>query len=219
MELKQVFRRILLAILLTESAGLLPIGIASSRGVAKQRIRILRERKESNSFEDTDASSKGLVSSLTNIVNFFSFNNKKDDSEGPEAMETTANTPPKTPNELLERIRDDYRVRNYLWTGDIDLAAFDPKCRFTDPTLSFEGTDQFVKNLNNLVPIVDALVEPGGCKSDLLQIELNEEKGYVQSRWNMVGSLTGLPWSPMIDVVSITFCAHRRAWIQFNPIH
>lgn len=167
---------------------------------SKRRSATLKEKKESMSYDDTDASSKGLVSSMTNIVNLLSFN-KSDSNEEPE-ISTTTNPAPKTPNELLERIQDDYVVRNYLWTGDIDLAAFDPKCRFTDPTLSFEGTHQFVKNLSNLVPIVNALIEPGGCKSDLLNIELNEEKGYVQSRWNMVGRLTGLPWSPTIDVVS-----------------
>lgn len=153
------------------------------------------------SYDETDSSSKGLVSSLTNLVNFFSFNTIESGKDS-GITEDRANPPPQTPNELLERIRDDYVVNNYLWTGNIDLAAFDPNCRFTDPTLSFEGTAQFVKNLNNLVPIVDALIEPGGCKSDLIQIKLDEEKGYVQSRWNMVGSLSGLPWSPTIDVVS-----------------
>ena len=172
---------------------------------SRVHVVALKEQKEtlekaSLSYDETDASSKGLVSSLTGLVNVFG--GRDDTSEAESAA--ARNPPPSTPSELLERIRDDYVVRNYLWTGDIDLAAFDRNCRFTDPTLSFEGTDQFVKNLSNLVPIVNALTDPGGCKSDLLQIDLNEKDGYVQSRWNMVGSLTGLPWSPTIDVVSTT---------------
>ena len=157
----------------------------------------------SMSYEETDASSKGLVSSLTGIVNFFSFaDSKKYDATAVNYDDS--NPPPKTPEDLMERIRDDYVVRNYLWTGKIDLAAFDRQCEFTDPTLSFVGTDQFTKNLANLVPIVDALTEPGGCKSDLLSIDLNRDKGYIQSRWNMVGSFSALPWKPKIDVIGRT---------------
>jgi Uncharacterized conserved protein (DUF2358) len=164
----------------------------------------LREQKdkESLSYEETDVSSKGLVSALTGIVNFLSFNSQASGRVQDKVMPT--GTPPQTPQELMERIRDDYVVRNYLWTGNIDLASFDKQCRFTDPTLSFEGTDQFVKNLNNLVPIVKAITGPGTTKSDLLSIQLNEEEGYVQSRWNMVGSLIKIPWQPRIDVVGRT---------------
>lgn len=172
-------------------------------------LRIRNKKSEpprSLSYADTDVSSKGLVSSLTGLVNFFS-SKKEDDGV---LVATTAEPPPKSAEELLERIRDDYLIRNYLWTGDINLEAFEKQCRFTDPTLSFEGTDQFVKNLNNLRPIVDALVEPGGCKSDLLQIALNVEEGYIQSRWNMVGMFSGLPWKPKIDVIGRTKFWYRK---------
>jgi len=175
-----------------------------------------QELPPSVSYQDTDVSSKGLVSSLTNLVNLFSGNSNKSvdktaASEGNSEITTTTTTtsglPPQTPQELLERIREDYQVRNYLWTGKIDLTAFDKKCRFTDPTLSFEGTDQFTKNLDNLVPIVEALTEPGDCESILLDISLHE--GYVQTRWNMVGRLSGLPWKPRIDVIGRT-----KFWYQ-----
>ena len=111
---------------------------------------------------------------------------------------------PASPQELMERIRDDYIVNNYLWTGNIDLSAFQEDCQFTDPTLTFTGRDKFVSNVSNLRPIVDSLIEPGGCASNLLDISLNEDEGYVQSRWNMVGDLTGLPWKPRIDVIGRT---------------
>jgi Uncharacterized conserved protein (DUF2358) len=162
--------------------------------------------KESMSYEETDASSKGLVSALTGIINFLSFDSKAPKAPGrvQDKIPTPTGNPPQTPQELMQRIRDDYVVRNYLWTGNIDLASFDKKCRFTDPTLSFEGTDQFINNLNNLVPIVNAVTGSGNTKSDLLSITLNEKEGYVQSRWNMVGSLVNIPWQPRIDVVGRT---------------
>lgn len=105
----------------------------------------------------------------------------------------------------MEKIRDDYIVNNYLWTGDIYLPAFEPDCQFTDPTLSFIGRDKFVSNVANLVPIVDFLTEEDDIrKSDLLDITLNEEKGYIESRWNMVGQLSVIPWKPCIDVIGRT---------------
>jgi hypothetical protein len=113
--------------------------------------------------------------------------------------------------DLMNRIRDDYTINNYLWTGNIDLAAFEKDCRFTDPTLSFVGTDKFVSNVQNLRPIVDFLIQPGGCRrSDLLDIVINEKENYVHSRWNMVGELHALPWKPKIDVIGRTKFWYRK---------
>jgi hypothetical protein len=106
----------------------------------------------------------------------------------------------------MNRIRDDYVLRNYLWTGDIDLACFDENCRFTDPTISFESRDTFVRNTENLNILVDKLAS--GTKSDLLDISVTED--YVESRWNMVGDLTGLPWKPRIDVIGRTKFWYRK---------
>ena len=158
------------------------------------------EETSTSTYETSDASSRSIVSSLTGVVNLI-MGASKDTSEKEKRRLSPA---PASPQELMERIRDDYIVNNYLWTGDIDLAAFEEDCQFTDPTLTFTGRDKFVSNVSNLRPIVDALIEPGGCASKLLDISLNEEEGYVQSRWNMVGDLTGLPWKPRIDVIGRT---------------
>jgi len=143
----------------------------------------------------TDFSSKGFVSSLTSIVNFVSPSRPKDQEMQP---------PPSTPTLLLESIRDDYQIRNYLWTGDVELGCYENECKFTDPTISFEGKEQYVKNIQNLRPIIDALIEPGECQSDLLRIDLNDSENYVQTRWKMVGNLSRLPWKPNIDVIGRT---------------
>lgn len=119
--------------------------------------------------------------------------------------------PPKSPQELMKKIKDDYIVNNYLWTGDIYIPAFEPDCTFKDPTLSFTGTDTFVRNVQNLVPIVDFFTANGrGTRSDLLDISMNEEKGYIQTRWNMVGDLNTLPWKPEIDVIGRTKFWYRK---------
>jgi hypothetical protein len=152
-------------------------------------------------YEDSDAASKGIVSSLTNLVNAILSR-----SEKTKTTSTRQSLPsPKSANELLSRIREDYTKNNYLWTGDLDLSAFEESCRFTDPTISFEGTEQFVTNLSNLRPLVDAMTNQqtsSKCRSDLLDIRL--EKEYIQTRWNMVGQLTALPWKPRVDVIGRT---------------
>ena len=160
---------------------------------------------KTGSYETTDSSSKGFVSSLTNAVNFFM---GQEEQVGKDA---SLSPPPKTPQELMQFIKEDYTENNYLWTGNIYLPAFENECIFTDPTLSFTGTQQFVSNVKNLVPIVDFLTQKTGSqnialepRSDLLDIFINEEKGYVQTRWNMVGDLRALPWNPAIDVIGRT---------------
>ena len=198
-----------------------------------------------NNYESTDAVSKGIVSSLTALVNSFpAFGSPVAPSSHHEGPQSTAEddllpslarfgtttaaaattttekegewdlrshgAPPFTPQELLERIRSDYVTHNYLWTGNLDVACFDKHCRFTDPTLSFTGTAQFARNVRNLRPFVDWLV--GSCRSELLDSAMFEEEGYVQTRWNMVGTLDGLPWKPTINVVGRT-----KFWFERQP--
>jgi hypothetical protein len=162
------------------------------------------KEKNTSSYDSSNVASKGVVSSLTNLVNAFSR------IEPPMNTDTLQKYLPRSPEELLRRIREDYTQKNYLWTGDIDLTAFDNECTFTDPTLSFIGTDVFVRNIQNLRPIVDALVPPGECSSVLLDIQLNKKEGYVQTRWNMVGNLQRLPWKPRIDVIGRTKFWYRK---------
>jgi len=138
-------------------------------------------------------------------------------------------SPPSTPTQLMKKIQDDYQLQNYLWTGNIYTTAFEDQCRFTDPTLSFIGTEKFVSNVKNLQPILSFLTydlrgieslptESGSaddsevniispysqCKSDLLDISINEEEQYVQTRWKMIGTLGKLPWKPTINVIGRT---------------
>jgi len=179
----------------------------------RNEIFLLKDTKDKNeetsSYKNSDSSSKGIVSSLTGIVNLFMGEGAEETSNDSETVFVDA--PPASPKDLLEKIRDDYVVNNYLWTGDIFLPAFEKECRFTDPTLSFVGRDKFVSNVKNLTPIVGFLTgdgdeskEGGGCRSELLDISVNEEEGYVQTRWNMIGDLKKLPWNPKIDVIGRT---------------
>jgi len=205
--------------------------LASKRGETDTNTNTNTDTN-TDTYETSNASSKGLVSSLTSIVNLVMGQDRND----PAARTGTAGTKnlppaPRTPNELKDMIQQDYTEKNYLWTGDIYLPAFESDCKFIDPTLSFIGTQKFVSNVKNLVPIVDFLTERGtstiknddngtvtstatgtatGPRSELLDISLNEKEGYVQTRWNMVGDLSRLPWKPAIDVIGRTKFWYNR---------
>jgi len=194
------FISLLLCALLSRqhSLGFSPVGNS------RKNINLAAEKGRGGDGYDT--ASKGLVSSLTGIVNLVMGEDKADISDN-----ETLSPAPKSPQALMKLIEEDYTEKNYLWTGDIHLPAFEPDCTFTDPTLSFTGTQKFVSNVKNLVPIVDFLTEQAskrndgtGPQSKLLDISLNEDEGYVQTRWNMVGDLSRLPWKPAIDVIGRT---------------
>jgi hypothetical protein len=172
--------------------------LSSNARATLASISISLNEKEVSSYSETDAASKGVVSVLTNI-----FNAQQSLREETKRQKLD---PPTSSQELRDRIRDDYNVNNYLWTGKLDLDCFEDNCRFTDPTISFEGTEKFKQNTDSLVPLVKRFVE--NYQSILLDIELTDE--YVQTRWNMVGELNGLFWKPKIDVIGRT-----KFW--YNP--
>jgi Uncharacterized conserved protein (DUF2358) len=158
-----------------------------------------------------DPVSQGIVSALTAIVNTLSNTKQKNNNAPllvPVSINGTTTAPPLNGDELLRRIESDYTERNYLWTGDIDYACYDTNCCFSDPTLTFQGTATYARNIGNLRPIVDRFVKNG--RSELLSIRLckNDDSSstppFVETRWNMVGELPQLPWQPRIDVIGNT---------------
>ena len=167
------------------------------------KSRNILQDKKISSYEETDGASKGLVASLTGIVNTFSGNKQEEATQtagddGDQSKDIIQ--PPANPQELYNRIRDDYVKNNYLWTGNIAYECFEKSCTFTDPTLSFEGIETFRTNTQNLVPFVKGNVD--NPQSVLLDIQLNDE--YVETRWNMKGDVNGLFWKPKIDVIGRT---------------
>jgi len=94
-------------------------------------------------------------------------------------------------------IEADFRERNYLWTGRLTTFAYGRDCVFTDPTLTFTGVDTFKRNLANLSPAIDALVENPTTR--LFKIELKEEQDQIIAEWEMEGRIR-LPWRPRIKL-------------------
>ena len=88
----------------------------------------------------------------------------------------------------LELLREDYDEK-YFVSGAGALAAYDPKCEFSDPFVAFEGVDRFKQNVGNL----------GGMMQDIdLKItgwEENEDTLVTSWRFSCV---LDLPWRPKL---------------------
>ena len=113
-------------------------------------------------------------------------------------------------------------------------SSFVTNCTFTDPTLSFVGVDTYIRNVGNLVPVVNWLLLdseqissssssnndsninmwPGDSKSDLLSISLNKDEQYIETRWNMIGTFNKLLWKPRIDVIGRTKFWYREVVVD-----
>lgn len=118
---------------------------------------------KTDSFQTSDSTSKGLVSFLTNAVNSFAPSTTETKEISNDAIDSIltedGQSSSLTPQELMDKLREDYEDKNYLWTGDLYTDAFVTDCQFTDPTISFVGIDTYKTNVNNLVPIMNFLTK------------------------------------------------------------
>jgi hypothetical protein len=89
----------------------------------------------------------------------------------------------------IESIRKDYDV-SYFVSGQGDLSAYDPDCRFADPFASFRGTERFQRNVGNL----------GGMLQDV-QLDISEfsetADGNLKTKWRF-SAILDLPWKPRL---------------------
>jgi len=146
---------------------------------------------ERSSYESSPDWTKSVVGGLTSLVNGVMGGNEVSDPVVRKFERITS-------DHLLEGIREDFEERQYLWSGDIDVELYDEACTFTDPTLSFQGLNTFITNLQNLRPILDTVV-PEDQRKCILHSLSREESGKVVAEWTMVGDLA-LPWSPRIEL-------------------
>lgn len=90
--------------------------------------------------------------------------------------------------EALELIRRDYD-ENYFISGQGDLSAYAPDCRFADPFASFRGTSRFKRNVSNLGTLLEDV--------SLEIIDWDEREDSLHTTWRFSGILD-LPWKPRL---------------------
>ncbi|KAJ6757323.1 PHOSPHORIBOSYLTRANSFERASE-LIKE PROTEIN putative (DUF2358)-RELATED [Salix koriyanagi] len=97
-------------------------------------------------------------------------------------------------DDLIMILKSDYE-KAYFVTGVFTSEIYDEDCIFEDPTIKFQGTRLYSRNLKLLVPFFD-------CPSIGLQnIEkgVNSETDFVLARWKLRTYLK-LPWRPLISI-------------------
>ncbi|XP_038715266.1 uncharacterized protein LOC120008942 isoform X5 [Tripterygium wilfordii] len=97
-------------------------------------------------------------------------------------------------NDVLAILKSDYE-NAYFVTGTFTSAIYAEDCIFEDPTIRFQGTELYSRNLKLLVPFFD-------CPSIGLQkIEkgVASERSFVLARWKLRTYLK-LPWKPLISI-------------------
>lgn len=135
---------------------------------------------------------KLAVSGVTELLRVFSFsgkerlekvNNKDRDEISVSGID-----------DLIMILKSDYE-KAYFVTGVFTSEIYDEDCIFEDPTIKFQGTKLYSRNLKLLVPFFD-------CPSIGLQnMEkgVNSETDFVLARWKLRTYLK-LPWRPLISI-------------------
>ncbi|CAN7003043.1 unnamed protein product [Brassica rapa subsp. trilocularis] len=97
-------------------------------------------------------------------------------------------------DDVMEVLRSDYG-NAYFVTGIFTTEIYSDDCIFADPTISFQGTELYERNLRLLVPFLeDASIELQNMdKSELSQ------GNYIRATWKLRTYLK-LPWRPLISI-------------------
>ncbi|KAG5232608.1 Adenine phosphoribosyltransferase protein [Salix suchowensis] len=141
---------------------------------------------------------KLAVSGVTELLRVFSFsgkerlekvNNKDRDEISVSGID-----------DLIMILKSDYE-KAYFVTGVFTSEIYDEDCIFEDPTIKFQGTKLYSRNLKLLVPFFD-------CPSIGLQnIEkgVNSETDFVLARWKLrcLNWFPNIPETPMEPLISI----------------
>lgn len=146
-------------------------------------------------FQGNDWLVGGLTGLYANVVN------SKLSTAAVADLQETPNSSPLSPAQLRDGILGDFEA-GYLFSGKIDTTLYDADCRFTDPTLSFKGLANFVKNIAAIRPLIDTFV--GDNLVTLYSLDVLPEDKAVQAKWRMEASLKNLPWRPVLDVQGTT---------------
>ncbi|KAF8107690.1 hypothetical protein N665_0118s0054 [Sinapis alba] len=142
----------------------------------------------------TPAILKWAVGGVTEVLRLFSVAAPPSSSIRTNKDKSDSEVDARDVEDVMEVLRSDYG-NAYFVTGIFTTAIYSDDCIFEDPTISFQGTELYERNLKLLVPFLeDASIELQNMeKSELSQ------GNYIRATWKLRTYLK-LPWRPLISI-------------------
>ncbi|XP_012845628.1 PREDICTED: uncharacterized protein LOC105965606 [Erythranthe guttata] len=110
------------------------------------------------------------------------------------ANELDDESPVSNIDDVLSVIRSDYE-KSYFVTGIFTSAIYAEDCTFEDPTIKFQGTELYERNLRLLVPFFD---DPSIQLKNIEKV-LDSGTEFIVASWKLRTYLK-LPWKPLISI-------------------
>ncbi|KFK37899.1 hypothetical protein AALP_AA3G043700 [Arabis alpina] len=142
----------------------------------------------------TPAVLKWVVGGVTEVLRLFSVTSPSSSNPTNKDRSKYEVTTAREVDDVMGILRSDYG-NAYFVTGIFTSAIYSDDCIFKDPTISFQGTELYERNLRLLVPFLeDASIE-------LQNMEKSEssQENYILATWKLRTSLK-LPWRPLISI-------------------
>ncbi|XP_055961202.1 uncharacterized protein LOC126675139 isoform X2 [Mercurialis annua] len=122
-------------------------------------IRCCSGNENSNRIETTKNNKtpqflKLSVSGVTELLRLFSFSTKDRVSYDKERNEKSVSSV-ESVDDVLMILKDDYE-NSYFVSGIFTFDIYDEDCIFEDPTIRFQGTELYSRNLKLLVPFFES---------------------------------------------------------------
>lgn len=95
-----------------------------------------------------------------------------------------------SPQQLAERIRDDFVRKQYYVTGNLSSELFADDCLFTDPTIKVTGWKFYTD-------AVKTLFDADQSKADLISLAVLDD-GDIELKWRLEGIIKPWPGHPSI---------------------
>lgn len=95
-----------------------------------------------------------------------------------------------SPQQLAERIRDDFVRKQYYVTGNLSSELFADDCLFTDPTIKVTGWKFYTD-------AVKILFDADQSKADLISLAVLDD-GDIELKWRLEGIIKPWPGQPSI---------------------
>ncbi|XP_021891202.1 uncharacterized protein LOC110809630 isoform X2 [Carica papaya] len=137
---------------------------------------------------------KFAVSGVTELLRLFSSSSAARDRLDAVSSRPKEEISVSGVDDVVMVLKSDYE-NAYFVTGIFTSSLYAEDCIFEDPTIRFQGTELYARNLRLLVPFFD---QPSIGLQDIKK-GIDSEKSFVLATWKLRTYLK-LPWRPLISI-------------------